>query len=245
MNEVVYYVIVGFLAQMIDGTLGMAYGVSASSLLLTRGIAPATVSATVHAAEVFTTGFSGLSHHYFGNVDRCLFWRLVMPGMAGAIIGAYILSQIPGERFKPIIAAYLLGMGVLIVVRVFKTAPPRAVTTHLTPLGFFGAFIDAVGGGGWGPVVASTLIARGNCAPTTVGSVNAAEFFVTLAASVTFIITMGLSHWPIILGLAMGGAAAAPLGAYVCNRIARRPFMLLVGLLVIGLSIRTLIKVLT
>jgi len=245
MNEIVYYVIVGFLAQMIDGTLGMAYGVSASSLLLTHGIPPAAVSATVHAAEVFTTGFSGVSHHYFGNVDRRLFWRLVIPGVFGAIIGAYILSRIPGERFKPVIAAYLLAMGVLIVVRTFKTVPPLAVTTYLTPLGFFGAFIDAIGGGGWGPVVASTLIARGNHARTTVGSVNAAEFFVTLASSVTFIITMGLSHWLIICGLAIGGALAAPLGAYACKRIPHRPFMFLVGLLVIGLSIRTLIKALT
>lgn len=244
MNEVVYYVIVGFIAQMIDGTLGMAYGVSASSLLLTRGISPAVVSATVHAAEVFTTGISGVSHHCFGNVDRRLFWRLVIPGVFGAIVGAYILSQMPGQRLKPFIAAYLLGMGLLIVVRVFKTVPPLSVTTYLTPLGFFGAFIDAVGGGGWGPVVASTLVARGNSARLTVGSVNAAEFFVTLAASVTFIFTMGLTHWPIILGLAVGGAMAAPLGAYACKRIPHRPFMLLVGLLVIGLSIRTLIKAL-
>jgi len=235
---------VGFLAQLIDGTLGMAYGVSASTLLLARGIAPATVSATVHAAEVFTTGVSGVSHHYFGNVDRRLFWRLVIPGVLGAVIGAYILSQIPGDRFKPVIAAYLLGMGVLIVIRVFRTVPPLSVATHLTPLGFFGAFIDAIGGGGWGPVVASTLIARGNHARLTVGSVNAAEFFVTLAASVTFIVTMGLTHWPIIVGLAVGGMVAAPLGAYTCTRIPHRPFMFLVGLLVIGLSIRTLIQAL-
>jgi uncharacterized membrane protein YfcA len=245
MNEMLYYVLVGFVAQMIDGTLGMAYGVSASTLLLTRGIAPATVSATVHAAEVFTTGVSAVAHHYFANVDRRLFWRLVIPGVLGAIVGAYILSQIPGDRFKPIIAAYLLGMGVLIVIRVFRTVPPLSVTTHLTPLGFCGAFIDAIGGGGWGPVVASTLIARGNHARLTVGSVNAAEFFVTLAASVTFIVTMGITHWPIIMGLAGGGMVAAPLGAYTCKRIPHRPFMFLVGLLVIGLSLRTLIQALT
>ncbi|MFH1008283.1 MAG: sulfite exporter TauE/SafE family protein [Candidatus Latescibacterota bacterium] len=244
MNEMLWYVIVGFVAQMIDGTLGMAYGVSASSLLLTRGIAPAVVSATVHAAEVFTTGVSGVSHHYFGNVDRRLFWRLVKPGVPGAIVGAYVLSQIGGDRFKPFIAVYLLGMGMLIVVRVFRTVPPLSITTHLTPLGFLGAFIDAIGGGGWGPVVASTLIARGNHARVTVGSVNAAEFFVTLAASITFILTMGLTHWPIIAGLAVGGMVAAPLGAYTCKRIPLRPFMFLVGLLVIGLSIRTLIKAL-
>ena len=244
MNELLFYVVVGFVAQMIDGTLGMAYGVSASSLLLSRGLSPAIVSATVHAAEVFTTGLSAASHHYFGNVDRRLFWRLVIPGVIGAVLGAYVLSQIPGDQFKPVVAVYLLGMGVFIIVRVFRAVPPRSVTTHLAPLGFFGAFIDAVGGGGWGPVVASTLMARGNHARLTVGSVNAAEFFVTLAASITFIITLGISHWPVIAGLAIGGGLAAPIAAYACKRIPLRPFMFLVGLLVIGLSLRTLIRAL-
>ncbi|MDO8785369.1 MAG: sulfite exporter TauE/SafE family protein [Syntrophales bacterium] len=239
-----FYMLAGFAAQIIDGTLGMAFGVSASTLLLSSGLRPATVSATVHAAEVFTTGLSGLSHHYFGNIDRRLFWCLVIPGVAGAIVGAYVLASLPGERLTPIIAVYLLAMGVLIIVRVFKTVPPVSVTTHLMPLGFLGAFIDAVGGGGWGPVVASTLIARGNHARLTVGSVNAAEFFVTLAASLTFIATIGLQHWHIILGLAIGGMAAAPLGAYACKKIPHRPFMFLVGLLVVGLSIRTLVKTL-
>ncbi|NLL84315.1 MAG: sulfite exporter TauE/SafE family protein [Lentisphaerae bacterium] len=240
MRKMVYFVIVGFLAQMIDGTLGMAYGLSASSLLLTHGLAPAVVSATVHTAEVFTTGASWASHSYFGNVDRRLFWRLVIPGVIGAVVGSYILCQLPGERLRPLIAIYLMGMGILIVVRVFRTVPPLKVTTYLTPLGFIGAFVDAVGGGGWGPIVASTLIARGNHTRTTVGSVNAAEFFVTLAASLTFIFSIGISHAPIILGLAIGGIIAAPLGAYACKKIPLKPFMFLVGLLVIGLSIRTL-----
>jgi uncharacterized membrane protein YfcA len=241
MDDIAFYIVVGLIAQLIDGTLGMAYGVSASSLLLTGGMTPATVSATVHAAEVFTTGISGVSHHYFGNVDRRLFWRLVVPGVAGAVVGAYILSRLPGERFKPFIAAYLLFMGALIVVKTFRPVRPLNVETHLTPLGFFGAFIDAVGGGGWGPVVASTLIARGHHSRLTVGSVNAAEFFVTLAASVTFLVTLGLTHWPVVLGLAAGGAIAAPFAAYACKRLPHRPFTLLVGVLVIALSVRTLI----
>jgi uncharacterized protein len=245
MEEFLYYVLVGLIAQTIDGTLGMAYGVSASSLLLTAGIAPATASATVHAAEVFTTGVSGLSHHYFGNVDRRLFWRLVIPGVLGAVVGAYVLTRIPGETFRPFVALYLLGLGLVIVRRVFRAVRPLAVTTHLTPLGFCGAFVDAVGGGGWGPIVASTLIARGHHTRLTVGSVNAAEFFVTLAASVTFILSLGLSHWPIILGLGIGGMLAAPVAAYACSRIPHRPFMLVVGLLIIGLSLRTLILALT
>lgn len=244
MTGLLFYVIVGIVAQLIDGTLGMAYGVSASTLLLAGGLAPATVSATVHAAEVFTTGASGLSHHYFGNVDRALFWRLVVPGVIGAVLGAYVLASLPGERLTPVVAAYLLVMGVVIVARVFRPIPPLSVTTHVVPLGFFGAFIDAVGGGGWGPVVASTLIARGNHARLTVGTVNAAEFFVTLAASITFVLTIGIQHWPLIAALAVGGVIAAPLGAYTCKHVPLRPFMAAVGLLVIALSIRTLVRAL-
>jgi len=242
MEEMFYYVCVGFLAQVVDGTMGMGYGISASSLLLSRGLSPAIVSATVHASEVFTTGVSGISHHYFGNVDSRLFWPLVIPGVAGAVVGSYVLVNLPGERLKPVIAIYLLLMGAFIIIRVFRTKPPTTVSKHLTSLGFLGAFIDAIGGGGWGPVVASTLIARGNHVRLTVGSVNAAEFFVTLAASLTFIATMGLKHWPIIAGLAVGGAIAAPIGAWACSRIPVKSFMIFIGIIVITLSIRTLLK---
>lgn len=241
MDDLWFFILAGFIAQMIDGTLGMAYGVSASTLLGTYGIPPATVSATVHAAEVFTTGVSGVSHHYFGNIDKKLFWRLVIPGIVGAVVGAYILSQLDGDLLKPYIALYLMGMGVVIMVRVFKPVKLVSVDTHIAPLGFFGAFIDAIGGGGWGPVVATTLIARGNNTATTVGTVNAAEFFVTLAASITFLFTIGLSHYMIILGLAIGGVVAAPIGAYACKRMPHKPFMFLVGLLVIALSVRTIV----
>ena len=240
MDELLTYIVIGFIAQMIDGTLGMAYGISASSLLLSLGLPPATVSATVHAAECFTTGASGLSHHYFGNIDKQLFRRLVIPGVIGAVVGAYVLVSVPGEKFRPFVAAYLLVMGVIIVLRVFRPIPPVSVASHVVPLGLVGAFVDAVGGGGWGPVVASTLIARGNQARTTVGSVNAAEFFVTLAASVTFILTIGLGYWRVIAGLAIGGVVAAPIGAWACKRIPHKPFMMLVGLLVIVLAIRTI-----
>lgn len=243
MEELFFYVCVGFLAQIVDGTLGMGYGISASSLLLSWGLPPAIVSATVHTSEVFTTGVSGISHHYFGNIDRRLFWSLVIPGVAGAVAGAYILANLPGERLKPIIAIYLLAMGAFIIIRVFrKKKPPTTVSKHLTFLGFFGAFIDAIGGGGWGPVVASTLIARGNHVRLAVGSVNAAEFFVTTAASLTFAATIGLRHWPVIAGLAAGGAIAAPIGAYACRKIPYHPFMFAVGTLVIFLGAYTLLK---
>ena len=235
------YVLAGFVAQIIDGALGMAYGVTASSLLISFGVPPAATSATVHAAECFTTGASAISHHAFGNVDKFLFRRLLIPAVIGAIIGAYALSSFPGDALKPWIAGYLLIMGVVIIAKAFMQFPSRNVTSHLVPLGFFGAMIDAIGGGGWGPIVASNLIARGNNVRITVGSVNAVEFFVTLAASVTFFLTLGLTHWQVILGLALGGVAAAPFGAWLSKRIPVRPFMVLVGVLIVILSTRNLL----
>lgn len=242
MDEIWFYILVGFIAQIIDGALGMAYGLSASSLLLSYGVPPAAASATVHAAEVFTTGFSAASHRYFGNIDKELFFKLLAPGVLGAGLGAFILASLPGERVAPFIALYLLAMGVIILVKTFKNFPPVAITGYVAPLGFFGALIDAIGGGGWGPVVASSLLARGNHARLTVGTVNAVEFFVTLTASIVFIVTLGLTNWEIILGLAIGGAIAAPIGAYACKKVPLRPLMAFVGILVIFLSARTLYK---
>lgn len=240
-TDLLFYVVAGFVAQIIDGALGMAYGVTASSLLLTFGVPPAAASATVHAAECFTTGASAISHHAFGNVDGFLFRRLLVPAVIGAGLGAYLLSSLDGEALKPWIAGYLIIMGFIIVTKAFMQFPPRNVTSHLVPLGFVGALLDAIGGGGWGPIVASNLIARGNNVRITVGSVNAVEFFVTLAATSTFIVTLGLTNWKIILGLAIGGMMAAPFGAWLSRRLPIRPFMAIVGLLVIALSTRTLL----
>jgi uncharacterized protein len=234
------YVVIGFAAQLIDGALGMAYGVTASSLLLGFGVPPAVSSATVHAAECFTTGTSAISHHAFGNIDRKLFRRLLLPGMLGAGIGAYLLTMIDGDMLKPWIAGYLLLMGVVILFKAFRELVPREVTSHVSTIGFIGALLDAMGGGGWGPIVASNLIARGHELRLTVGSVNAVEFFVTLTASVVFLTTIGLSHWVIVLGLALGGVIAAPFGAWLVRFVRPKLLMPVVGLLVIGLSIRTL-----
>ena len=241
-EEFLLYTLAGFLAQLIDGALGMAYGVTATSILLTAGVPPAAASATVHAAECFSTGASALSHHAFGNISRFLFRKLLLPGIVGAMLGAYVLSSLPGENLKPFIAGYLLIMGVIIFAKAFREVPPRKVTTHLGPLAFFGAFVDAIGGGGWGPIVASNLIARGNQVRETVGSVNAVEFFVTLASTAVFVATLGLTHWKIILGLALGGVLAAPFGAWACKRLPVKPFMMLVGALIAFLSIRTLYR---
>jgi uncharacterized protein len=241
-TEFFWYVLAGFAAQLVDGSLGMAYGVTASTLLLGFGVPPAAASATVHAAEVLTTGASAISHHAFGNVNRLLFRRLLLPGIIGAVLGAYILTSIPGDAIKPYIASYLLIMGCVIVLKAFREFLPRTVTTHLVPLGLVGAFFDALGGGGWGPIVATNLIVRGHNIRETVGSVNAVEFFVTLAASITFILSIGLSHWSIILGLAAGGVLAAPIGPWVCKRIPVKPFMIFIGIVVIILSLRTILK---
>lgn len=241
-QEFALYVLAGFVAQLIDGALGMAYGISASSLLMAFGVPPAATSATVHAAECFTTGASAISHHAFGNVDRFLFRRLLLPAVIGAVVGAYALSSIDGEVLKPYVSGYLIIMGLVIIAKAFTSVPPRKVTTHLVPLGFFGALVDAMGGGGWGPIVASNLIVRGNNVRITVGSVNAVEFFVTLAASITFFLTIGLTHWSMIVGLALGGVVAAPFGAWAAKHIPHKPFMILVGLLVTGLSVRNLLK---
>ncbi len=243
-SEFALYVLAGFVAQLIDGALGMAYGVSASSLLSVFGVEPRVVSATVHAAECFTTGASGLSHHAFGNVDRTLFRRLLIPAVVGAVVGAYILTSIDGKVLKPYISIYLVVMGVVIIAKAFTRVPPRQVTTHLAPLGFFGALVDAMCGGGWGPIVASNLILRGNDTRITVGSVNAVEFFVTLAASITFFLTIGLTHWNIILALAIGGVIAAPLAAWAAKHIPHKPFMVLVGVLIVTINSLRIFKIL-
>jgi hypothetical protein len=235
------FVLAGFVAQLIDGALGMAYGITASSLLMAFGVSPAVSSATVHASECFTTGASAISHHAFGNIDRYLFRKLLIPGVCGAMIGAYVLTNISGETIRPFISIYLIVMGVVIMTKAFREFPPREVTSHLAPLGFFGAFVDAVGGGGWGPIVATAQIVRGHDVRKTIGSVNAVEFFVTFASTFTFLLVIGLSHWVMILGLALGGMLAAPFGAWFSKHLPIQPLMIFVGVLVILISVRTLL----
>lgn len=231
---------IGFAAQLIDGALGMAYGVTASALLLACGLPPAMSSATVHAAECFTTGASAASHHAFGNIDRELFRRLVLPGMAGAAVGAYLLGSIDGEVLKPWIAGYLLLMGLLILYRVWRRARAPRPVRQLSALGFGGALLDAIGGGGWGPIVSGTLLARGQAFRFTVGTVNAVEFFVTATATVVFLLTLGTDYLWIVAGLAAGGVLAAPIGAWAVRRLDAQLMLGLVGTLVVALSLGTL-----
>lgn len=240
-QQLLYFALVGFAAQIIDGALGMAYGISSTSFLLGLGVPPALASSSVHIAEVFTSGISGLSHLKMGNVNRKLFQGLVLPGALGAILGAYVLTNIDGNVVKPFIAVYLLIMGVVIIRKAFMRAEPGQQTQRLAPLALFGGFIDAVGGGGWGPVVASTLLGKGHNPRFTIGSVNLAEFFIALAGAGTFVALIGTGNWQIIAGLVLGGAFAAPFAAYLCGKFAPKTLMLMVGVLIIGLSIRTLV----
>lgn len=243
-ESIIIFIVVGFIAQIIDGALGMAYGVTSTTFLLSIGIPPVAASASVHVAEIFTSAVSGLSHLKFGNVDKKLLKRLVIPGVLGGILGAYILTIVPGRIIRPFVALYLLLMGLLILRKVFKKIQERAVETKLLPLGLVGGFLDAVGGGGWGPIVTSTLVTRGHNPRFTIGSVNLAEFFVTAAIAATFFAIIGLVHWRIIVGLIIGGVLAAPLGAYVCKRVPARALMIMVGVLIVSLSVRTILLVL-
>lgn len=236
----IVYIIVGFIAQMIDGALGMGYGVSSTSFLLSLGIPPVAASASVHTAEVFISGVSGLAHLRFGNVDKKLFKKLLIPGVIGGILGVFFLTSVPGKTIKPFVAFYLFIMGLIILRKAFKKIEQKEVKTKLVPLGVVGGLFDAIGGGGWGPIVTSTLVARGHNPRFTIGSVNLAEFFVTIAQVATFLTIIGLVHWQIIVGLIIGGVLAAPLAAYVCKRIPSRALMIMVGLLIMALSIRTI-----
>ena len=236
------YILAGFTAQMIDGALGMAYGVTATSFLLSFGITPAASSASVHASEVFTSGVSGLMHLKFGNVNNKLFKSLLIPGVIGAILGAYILSSFSQYNYiiKPLVSSYTLILGLIIIFKALKKDNIRQKIKRIFPLAMVGGFLDSVGGGGWGPIVSSTLIAKGRNPRYTIGSVNLAEFFITLASSLTFITIIGLTHWAIILGLIIGGVIAAPIAAYISNKIPIKSIMILVGIVVIITSLKRL-----
>jgi hypothetical protein len=236
-------VAIGFIAQLIDGSLGMAYGVSANSFLLTVGLSPAIASATVHTSEIFTTLVSAIFHRKFGNVDKRMVLRLLIPGVIGGGLGAYILTTLDGDIIKPYIAIYLLVMGIRILHKAFKPMQEHErepKTGLLVALGLIGGSCDAIGGGGWGPVVTTTLISTGHSPRKTIGSVNFSEFFVTLTESIVFILTLGLTQWKIILGLIIGGLIAAPLGAILTSKIPTKAIMITVGCLIIFLQLRTL-----
>ncbi|MEP6646924.1 MAG: sulfite exporter TauE/SafE family protein [Saprospiraceae bacterium] len=242
-TEFFLFVLAGFFAQIIDGTLGMAYGVSCTTFLLHLGIPPVMASASVHTSEVFTTGVSGLSHLYLKNVDKKLFLKLAIPGIVGAIIGAFLLSNVfDGKVIKPFIAGYLLILGILILIKSLREPIFKDEIKNISPLGFFGGFLDAIGGGGWGPIVTSNIIQRGKTPQLTIGTVNTAEFFVTFASTGVFLFFVGMAGWKTILGLILGGVLAAPLGAYFVRFIKPRVLMFLVGVIIIVTSVYNILS---
>lgn len=236
-SEFYWFILIGLGAQLVDGALGMAFGLVSSSILLGMGLPPAAVSASVHTAEVFTTGVSGASHAYFRNIDKRLFWLLTLSGALGGVLGAYVLTRLPGEALRPFIYLYLLVLAVLILLRSFGRFVPKQQIRRVPVLGFFAGLLDASGGGGWGPLATSTLLAGGGKARTTIGTVNAAEFVITLAVSLTFFLTIGLQHLEIVLGLLIGGVLAAPLAAYLVRHVPERIVLTVVGVLVLCISL--------
>jgi uncharacterized membrane protein YfcA len=242
-----YYVLGGFVAQMIDGALGMAYGVTASTFLLTLGVPPSAVSASVHSSEIFTSGVSGYMHLKFGNVNSKLFKKILFPGVLGAITGAYLLSSLEQYIFiiKPLVAVYTLILGILIIQKALKKRIEKRPIKKIGWLAMAGGTLDSIGGGGWGPIVTSTLIARGRHPKYTIGSVNLAEFFVSLASSVTFISIIGFSHWQVVLGLILGGMVSAPIAANLSRKLPIKTMMIMVGTIVIIVSLRIIYMVLS
>ena len=242
-SEILYYIAGGFIAQMIDGALGMAYGVTATTFLLSVGITPAAASASVHASEVFTSGVSGYMHLKFGNVNSKLFKTLVIPGIIGAILGAYVLSSLEeySSLIKPIVSIYTLFLGVIIIRKALIKRMEKRQLKRVGVLALFGGYLDSIGGGGWGPIVSSTLIASGRHPKYTIGSVNLTEFFVSLASSITFFTVIGLGYWQVIIGLILGGVVAAPIAARLANKLPVKSMMILVGMVIIIVSLRQII----
>lgn len=244
-QEFLVFFAIGVFAQLVDGTLGMGYGATSTSFLLAYGIPPVISSTGVHVAEMFTTGASAISHHHFGNINKKLVKHLVIPGVLGSITGAYLLSDvIDGDVIKPFIAVYMIVLACLIIRKSMQKNILKKKTKRLNILASFGGFMDAVGGGGWGPIVTSTLLGRGRNPRYTIGSVNAAEFAVSFASGITFMLFGGIHGWQVIIGLILGGVIAAPIAALLVNKIKRKPMMILVGILIIVLSLKTLSKLL-
>ncbi|MGC4232605.1 MAG: TSUP family transporter [Niabella sp.] len=237
----------GFIAQLVDGALGMGYGVTSATILLSAGVNPAAISGSIHTAEMFASGASGYSHYKFGNVNKKLFRMLLIPGVIGAIAGAVLLVYL-GEKYsdwvRPILACYTLFLGLKILYSAFKKQIAKKKFKHYRALAGAGGFFDSFGGGGWGPIVTTTLITKGRSPRYVIGSVSLTEFFVTLASAFTFFILLGVSHWQTILGLIVGGLIAAPLAAKLAGRLPRKTSFVLVGILVIIWSVRILIKLL-
>ncbi|SEH16989.1 hypothetical protein SAMN05428974_2010 [Sphingopyxis sp. YR583] len=232
------FILIGFAAQLVDGALGMAFGVICNTLLVAvLGVPPATASARIHVVEIFTTGASGLSHLFHRNIDWPLFWRLLIPGVIGGVLGAYVLSSLHADVVKPFVLGYLVLIGVWLLIRGLLYPPKIAKPKVVAPLAVVGGFLDAAGGGGWGPVVTSNLLVQGGEPRKVVGTVNSVEFFLAISVSIAFIANLGFAEilGP-TLGLIIGGVAAAPLGAMMAKRFSPKVMLVMVGIVLTATS---------
>lgn len=233
------FILIGFAAQLVDGALGMAFGVITNTLLVgVVGVPPAQASQRVHVVECFTTAVSGISHLVSGNIDKALFFRLLVPGLIGGVTGAYLLTSVDAASAKPFVLGYLAIIGGYLLIRGLLYPPKFKVAKRVAPLGLLGGFLDAAGGGGWGPVVTSNLLLQGAEPRKVVGTVNSVEFFLTIAISATFIFQLGIADLVgATLGLLLGGVIAAPLGAIAAKRFSPKLMLVLVGLVLMVTSL--------
>lgn len=243
--EFYHMLLVGFFAQLIDGALGMGYGIMCATTMMLLGVKLPAISGSIHTAEVFSSAISGYTHYKFGNVNKKLLFWLAIPGVAGAIAGAVALIYL-GNKYESIaygiLSVYTMFIGLRLIVLAFSKSRKKTPVKRVGLLGLFGGFMDSFGGGGWGPIVTSTLLAKGRKINFIVGTVSLAEFFVTLAAALAFFASLGLMHWHVIVGLIVGGTCAAPLAARLAGKLPRKISLVLVAILVITFSIRIFFK---
>ena len=253
MKRLIIFAFIGFLAQLIDGSLGMAYGVTSSSLLLTFGMAPAIASASIHISEVITTAASGMAHMKFGNVDSQALYKLIIPGSIGAFIGACFLSNLPGDMIKPYISLFLLMLGIYVVIRLLFKVKKDSEKKNLNlpkkqaiPLGLIAGFADATGGGGWGPLMTPILMSKdGNSARKVVGTVDTSEFAIAISATFGFLISLGWQdiNWFWVIALMLGGVIAAPIAAWLVRILPSYLLGVFVGGFIVLTNVWTLLKV--
>ncbi len=232
--DVLPFIAIGFAAQIVDGALGMAFGVICNTLLISIGVPPAVASGRVHTVEVFTTAVSSVSHILHRNVDWKLFARIVIPGMIGGVLGAYVLTNIHADDARPFVLAYLTLIGFYMLWRALRHIHVERQPKVIEPLGLIGGFLDAAGGGGWGPVVTSNLLVQGATPRKVIGTVNTAEFFLALTISATFILALGANAFGApTIGLLIGGVFAAPFGAFIAKRVPAKTLMIAVSIVLI------------
>ena len=240
------FILIGFAAQLVDGALGMAFGQISTTVLVTLGVPPAAASAGVHTAETFTTAVSGISHVAHRNVDWSLFVRIVIPGVIGGVAGAYLLTRLSADAARPAVLAYLTILGLYLFYRGVMHRHTERRPKVIAPLGLAGGFLDAAGGGGWGAIVTSNLLVQGSNPRKTIGTVNTAEFFLTVTISATFIFALGWEAFTVAtVGLLIGGVIAAPFGAWIAKRVNPDRLLTFVGALVTLTSGYGLYRVLT